>query len=67
MIITTPRGNTIVGTIRNVCVGMVARRIELEPRDIRAMIDMVNNGQNTDLHAILVQLLSRFESERARF
>lgn len=52
------------GSLRSCAIGFTCDKIELEPRDIQAIIDMVEHNSRTTLLPILYQLKNRYRSER---
>lgn len=64
MKIVTPSGKVLQGSIHSLCVGVVARTIELEPQDIDEMLRL---HESAHMVATLRQLKGRFESERTGF
>lgn len=61
MKIVTPSGKVLQGSIHSLCVGVVARSVELEPRDIDELLRL---HESAHMVTTLRQLKSRFESER---
>ena len=56
-------GQVIEGPCQSLCIGIVAKKIEIEPRDVQAMIDMLERNPE-QLGAHLRQLKNRFVTER---
>jgi hypothetical protein len=63
VVITTPDGAKYTTSLMGCCHGIVIKKMELEPRDIRDMCNMLR-GNPEELQRVLLQLAHRFESER---
>ena len=60
-----PDGNVLTGSIKGLCIGYAAEKIEIDAKDVKQLIHMLDN-EPICLKNLLRQLQLRFISERVK-